>query len=110
MLSQGGFFEEAQLLRAHELELKQKLTGPTKVPLVTVADMEAVVSAWSGVPVQQMNAEEMLRLNQLEPTLKVGPVPHGALAPQICCLLHTCAYIGPELQLLYAGLGMQAVA
>lgn len=74
-------------MRAHELELKQKLTGPTKVPLVTVADMEAVVSAWSGVPVQQLNADEMLRLNQLEPTLKVRLAPQVALShtSTVCC-------------------------
>lgn len=70
-------------MRQHELDLKKKLAGPggmatTKIPLVSVADVEAVVSSWSGVPLQQMNASETSRLNQLEPILKV------------CCCLNKC--------------------
>jgi len=73
---QDGHFEEAQLLRSWEVELKQKLAGPaevasTKVPLVSTADVEAVVSAWSGVPVHQMSSDEMKRLRQLQDSLQV---------------------------------------
>ena len=83
ILVQNGHFEEAQIMREHELDLKRKLAGPggmatTKIPLVSVADVEAVVSSWSGVPLQQMSANEISRLNQLEPILKVC---HTALVP-----------------------------
>ena len=58
------------------MELKEKLGGPaevatTRVPLVSTADVEAVVSAWSGVPVEQMSSDEMKRLRELQDSLKV---------------------------------------
>ncbi|KAA6426559.1 MAG: ATP-dependent Clp protease ATP-binding subunit clpA protein [Trebouxia sp. A1-2] len=73
---QDGHFEEALLLRAHEMEMRQKLGGPaglaqSKIPRVRTADVEAVVSAWSGVPVEQMSSDEMKRLRQLQDSLKV---------------------------------------
>lgn len=85
-------------MREHELELKEKLVRKhqlnmmgklsqelglkeelvdaegavyTRPPLVSVADVEAVVSSWSGVPMQQMSTDETSRLKQLEPMLKV---------------------------------------
>ena len=41
------------------------------LPVVSAADVEAVVSVWSGVPVQQMSSDEMKRLHQLQASLKV---------------------------------------
>ena len=72
----GGFFEEAQICRERELQLKARLTGPEGVtssmlPMVGAADVEAVVSTWSGVPVEQMSTDEMKRLRQLQSSLKV---------------------------------------
>lgn len=76
---QGGYFEEAQVCRDRELQLKEKIARPggvtpdnqAVVPLVSVSDVEAVVSAWSGVPVEQMSSDEMKRLRQLQDSLKV---------------------------------------
>ena len=53
-LSQDFLYEEAALLRARELELKSKLSGaPDEAPVVPVVGrehIEAVVSAWTGIP------------------------------------------------------------
>lgn len=108
---QTGHFEEAQVLRDHELELKEKLVRKhqlnmmgklsqelgirpdpvgqeqavfTRPPLVSVADVEAVVSSWSGVPMQQITADETSRLRQLEPALKVC----GLALPCTPCQCH----------------------
>ena len=75
-LLKGGYFEEAQICRERELQLKARLTGPVGVtsamlPVVSSADVEAVVSVWSGVPVEQMSTDEMKRLRQLQASLKV---------------------------------------
>ena len=58
------------------MEMRQKLGGPadlaqSKIPRVSTADVEAVVSAWSGVPVEQMSSDEMKHLRQLQDSLKV---------------------------------------
>ena len=73
---QDGHFEEAQLLREREVDLKRDLGGPaqvatTRFPRVSAADVEAVISTWSGVPVEQMSSDEMKRLRQLQDSLKV---------------------------------------
>lgn len=86
----GGYFEEAQICRERELQLKARLTGPVGVtsamlPVVSAADVEAVVSAWSGVPVEQMSSDEMKRLRQLQSSLKVGTD-----APISRCIHVTC--------------------
>lgn len=72
-------------MRAHEMEMRQKLGGPaglaqSKIPRVSTADVEAVVSAWSGVPVEQMSSDEMKRLRQLQDSLKVFEDHHCS-----CC-------------------------
>lgn len=91
VLLKGGYFEEAQICRERELQLKARLTGPVGVtsamlPVVSAADVEAVVSAWSGVPVEQMSSDEMKRLRQLQSSLKVC----CADAPISCCTHVTC--------------------
>ena len=55
------------------------------LPVVTAADVEAVVSVWSGVPVEQMSTDEMKRLRQLQSSLKVCT---DALIS--CCMHVTC--------------------
>ncbi len=72
---QEGLFEEAGLLREREVDMKVRLGGlpedaPT-VAAVTVADVEAVVSAWTGIPVQRMTQDDRERLARMEPALKV---------------------------------------
>ena len=73
---QGGHFEEAQLLREREIDLKRDLGGPaqiatTRFPRVSAAEVEAVISPWSGVPIEQMSSDEAIRLRQLQDSLKV---------------------------------------
>ena len=120
LLLQDGLYEEAQVLRKYELELKRKLTTPATAPIaaepfradssdanptltgstsipttiplvgvVRVADVEAVVSSWSGVPVQQMTADETKRLSKLEPTLKVC-CSDWSTATAFACTLAGC--------------------
>ena len=67
-------FEEATLLRARELELKTKLSGEPEdavaVPVVTVAHIEAIVAAWTGVPVEQMGEDDRAKLLGLADSLR----------------------------------------
>mmetsp|Transcript_45745 Transcript_45745/g.145782 ORF Transcript_45745/g.145782 Transcript_45745/m.145782 type:complete len:750 (-) Transcript_45745:239-2488(-) len=65
-----GLFEEAALLKDREVELKQQYSEDdgTRVT-VTVADIERVASLWSGVPVEQMSADDQDRLLHLGETL-----------------------------------------
>lgn len=67
-------YEEATLLRIRELELKTKLSGAPEdaaaVPIVSVEHIEAVVAAWSGVPVEQMGDDEKEKLLGLADSLR----------------------------------------
>lgn len=67
-------YEEATLLRTRELELKSKLSGTPEdaaaVPIVSVAHIEAVVAAWTGVPVEQMGDDDKERLLGLADSLR----------------------------------------
>lgn len=73
---QDTLYEEAALLRARELELKDRLGGAPEaapvVPVVQAAHIEAVVAAWSGVPVEQLDLDDRQRLLGLADALKVG--------------------------------------
>ncbi|KAK9830429.1 hypothetical protein WJX72_011733 [[Myrmecia] bisecta] len=67
-------FEEAQLLREHEVELKDRLMGPAdegaQVPCVGEADIEHIVSSWTGIPVDRMSQDDKTRLLNLAAVLK----------------------------------------
>jgi len=67
-------FEEAALLRSRELELKAKLSGFAEdspvLPVVSVSDIEAVVSSWTGIPVEKLGNDERERLLGLGNTLR----------------------------------------
>ncbi len=67
-------YEEASLLRIRELELKTRLSGAPEdaaaVPVVSVEHIEAIVAAWSGVPVEQMGDDEKERLLGLADSLR----------------------------------------
>ena len=73
---QEGLFEEAALLRERELEMKARMGGPPDqappLPCVGVSDVEAVVSAWTGIPAERMSADDRERLLRMEPALQVG--------------------------------------
>jgi ATP-dependent Clp protease ATP-binding subunit ClpC len=64
-----GLYEEAQLLRRRQQDYKSELAGlpadGSSLPVVRSCDIEAVVSAWSGVPVERLTEDEMTKLIRL---------------------------------------------
>ncbi|KAF6252630.1 ClpD chaperone, Hsp100 family [Scenedesmus sp. NREL 46B-D3] len=69
-----GLYEEAQLLRRRQQDYKSELAGlpadGSSLPVVRCCDIEAVVAAWSGVPVERLSEDEMTKLLRLGPVLK----------------------------------------
>ncbi|CAL5223254.1 g5736 [Coccomyxa viridis] len=69
-----GLFEEAGLLREREMDMKARLGGlpheAPQVPCVTLADVESVLSAWTGIPPERMGQDDRDRLSLMEPVLK----------------------------------------
>ena len=74
LLAQEGLWEEAELLRARELDMtaSEPCGAPGRLPRVDVADIEAVVSTWTGIDVQRLGQDEQSRLLQLASVLEVG--------------------------------------
>ena len=72
---QEGLFEEAGLLREREVDMKVRLGGlpheAPQLPCVTLADVESVLSAWTGIPAERMSQDDRDRLSLMEPALKV---------------------------------------
>lgn len=64
-----GLFEEAVILRRREVDYRAELAGPSEegstLPVVGQADIEAIVSSWTGIPVERMDGDEQARLLQL---------------------------------------------
>ncbi len=75
---QEGLFEEAGLLREREMDMKARLGGlpheAPQVPCVTLADVESVLSAWTGIPPERMGQDDRDRLSLMEPVLKARPL------------------------------------
>ena len=73
---QEGLFEEAGLLREREVDMKVRLGGlpheAPHLPCVTLADVESVLSAWTGIPTERMSQDDRDRLSVMEPALKVS--------------------------------------
>ncbi|CAK0784796.1 hypothetical protein CVIRNUC_008000 [Coccomyxa viridis] len=69
-----GLFEEAGLLREREVDMKVRLGGlpheAPQLPCVTLADVESVLSAWTGIPTERMSQDDRNRLSLMEPALK----------------------------------------
>uniref|UniRef100_A0ACD5Z629 Uncharacterized protein n=1 Tax=Avena sativa TaxID=4498 RepID=A0ACD5Z629_AVESA len=80
----GQDFEKAGELRDKEMELKAQITaiiGKSKEmvkaetesgevgPLVTEADIQHIVSSWTGIPVEKVSSDESDRLLKMEETL-----------------------------------------
>ncbi|GFR52667.1 hypothetical protein Agub_g15261 [Astrephomene gubernaculifera] len=61
-----GLFEEAGILRRREVDYRSELSGPPSqgavLPVVDVGDIEAIVSAWSGIPLERMSEDERDKL------------------------------------------------
>ena len=91
---QEGLYEEAQLLREREMDLKAKLSGAAAaapvVPVVGTLEIEAIVSAWTGIPVDRLSAADTERLSRLPDALTVclrcDTVARLALASGKCFL------------------------
>ncbi|MBD2091851.1 ATP-dependent Clp protease ATP-binding subunit [Microcoleus sp. FACHB-1515] len=71
---QAQDFDKAGKLRDREMELEAKLQDNQTAPvsttaIVTAEDIAQVVSAWSGVPVNQLTESESVMLLHLEDTL-----------------------------------------
>ncbi|VAI46047.1 unnamed protein product [Triticum turgidum subsp. durum] len=80
----GQDFEKAGELRDREMELKAQITAIIDKskemvkaesesgevgPLVTEADIQHIVSSWTGIPVEKVSADESDRLLKMEATL-----------------------------------------
>jgi hypothetical protein len=83
-----ALFEEAALLRQRELELKARLSGAPEVapvvPVVMAEHIEAVVSAWTGVPVERLSQDDRDRLLTLADVLQVSGRSKGATTWAAC--------------------------
>lgn len=62
-------YEEAFLLRRRQQDYKSELSGlpaeGSSLPVVHASDVEAVVAAWSGVPVERLTEDESQKLMRL---------------------------------------------
>ncbi|GBF97872.1 hypothetical protein Rsub_10227, partial [Raphidocelis subcapitata] len=69
-----SLFEEASILRRRQLDYAAALAGPAPagscLPVVTAADVEAVVSAWAGVPAERLSEDEAEKLATLGASLR----------------------------------------
>ncbi|XP_055825247.1 ATP-dependent Clp protease ATP-binding subunit ClpA homolog CD4A, chloroplastic [Solanum dulcamara] len=81
----GQDFEKAGELRDREMDLKAQITalidknkemskaeseaGDAAGPLVTEADIQHIVSSWTGIPVEKVSTDESDRLLKMEETL-----------------------------------------
>ncbi|GLC72569.1 hypothetical protein PLESTF_001265700 [Pleodorina starrii] len=68
-----GLYEEAVILRRREMDYRSELAGPSAegsvLPVVGVEDIEAIVSAWTAIPVEKMSDDEKDRLLNLRTEL-----------------------------------------
>ena len=68
----GETYEEATLLRQREVELKGMLADSVTNPVITTVDranIENIVTQWTGVPVEKMDSEDQSRMLNLGNTL-----------------------------------------
>uniref|UniRef100_A0ACD6A549 Uncharacterized protein n=1 Tax=Avena sativa TaxID=4498 RepID=A0ACD6A549_AVESA len=75
-------FELAAELRGEELELMSLITSA--VPAVTEADIQRVVSSWTGVPVEKVSADESDRLRKMEETLHRRVIGQDDAVAAVC--------------------------
>ncbi|KAG2449289.1 hypothetical protein HYH02_005446 [Chlamydomonas schloesseri] len=68
-----GLYEEAVILRRREVDYRAELAGPSSegsvLPVVGVEDIEAIVAAWTSIPVERMSDDEKERLLNMRHTL-----------------------------------------
>jgi hypothetical protein len=95
-----GLYEEAQLLRRRQQDYKSELAGlpaeGSSLPVVRSCDIEAVVAAWSGVPVERMTEDETTKLIRLVSVCncwwrRCGYAPgQTGSGVVVSCKLHVC--------------------
>ena len=88
LCAQEGLFEEAGLLREREVDMKVRLGGlpheAPQVPCVTLADVESVLSAWTGIPPERMGQDDRDRLALMEPALKARSLESDSYVSSLC--------------------------
>ncbi|KAK1646148.1 hypothetical protein QYE76_063953 [Lolium multiflorum] len=75
-------FKLAAELRGKELELLSMITSAG--PMVTEADIQRVVSSWTGVPVEKVSADESDRLRNMEATLHRRVIGQDDAVTAVC--------------------------
>ncbi|MFI5180864.1 MAG: ATP-dependent Clp protease ATP-binding subunit [Thermoanaerobaculia bacterium] len=78
-------FERAVFLREREIENKEEMErtktlaiDETQTAEVTRADVEEIISSWTGIPLTSLHVEEAQKLRQMEETLKTRVVGQDA--------------------------------
>lgn len=92
-------------LRARRVELSGSAEAGSSLPVVDIGDIEAVVSAWTGIPVERMAEDEKERLLALVRLLgpgrcfavvrDAGAAPRVALRTEVWvrCVLRACVRV-----------------
>ncbi|KAM0931509.1 hypothetical protein ACQ4PT_000269 [Festuca glaucescens] len=75
-------FELAAELRGKELELLSLITSAG--PVVTEAEIQRVVSSWTGIPVEKVSADEADRLCSMEETLHRRVIGQDDAVTAVC--------------------------
>ena len=92
---QEARFEEADLLRRRELEMKAGLATPADeggpLPLVSEQEVAEIVASWTGIPVQRLSASSRLRLLHLADSLKASLSYESAVAKHGSLVFHQLA-------------------
>lgn len=87
-----SLFEEAFLLHNSEEEIKSTFRNAAArgkpiasvVPTVSVSDIEAVCSAWTGIPVEKLSEDDVARLQTLDATLGSRVIGQEEAVTAIC--------------------------
>jgi len=84
-------YEEAHILRRRQQDYKSELTGAavegSSLPVVGVADVEAIVAAWTGIPVERMTEDEVTKLVNLGPVLQERVIGQDDAVESVCAAL-----------------------
>ncbi|CAM0875011.1 unnamed protein product [Alopecurus aequalis] len=75
-------FELARELHIEQLELTADITSAG--PAVTEADIQRVLSSWTGVPVEKVSADESERLRKMEETLHRRVIGQDDAVAAVC--------------------------
>ncbi|KXZ46077.1 hypothetical protein GPECTOR_47g352 [Gonium pectorale] len=86
-----GLYEEAVILRRREMDYRAELAGPSAsgsvLPVVGVEDIEAIVAAWTAIPVERMGEDERDKLLGMRDTLAAHVVGQADAVESIASAL-----------------------